>query len=268
MNITVGKPNAISEKGGRLNNEDFISPPPEAVSTMQRLFLVCDGVGGAEKGEIASTLACESIRTFFDSFLEEENPSYDFIQKALQYTESRFDEYILTHPQAKGMATTLTLLYLGSEGVTIAHIGDSRIYQFREGKIINKTEDHSLVNSLYKLGKITYEEMLVHPQKNVITRAIQGSERPTEAEVILLRDIQPGDDFFMCTDGVLECFSDESLALLFAQKYPSDKVKDIIVETCGSKAKDNYSFYHIPVDNVHQYISVKQNILSFLYTFI
>ena len=102
------------------------------------------------------------------------------------------------------MATTLTMVSVGASGITLAHIGDSRIYQFRQGEIIYQTEDHSLVNSLVKLGKISKEEALTHPQKNVIIRAIQGSEHPTEADVVLLKDIQAGDYFFMCTDGVLE----------------------------------------------------------------
>ena len=69
MNITIGKPWAVSEKGGRLNNEDSIFPLPEAINTDQKLFLVCDGVGGAEKGEIASSLACDAFQTFFFDFL-------------------------------------------------------------------------------------------------------------------------------------------------------------------------------------------------------
>ena len=88
MNITIGKPWAVSEKGGRLNNEDSIFPLPETANSNQNLFLVCDGVGGAEKGEIASSLACESFQTFFSTFREGE-PSAGFINKAIRYTEAR-----------------------------------------------------------------------------------------------------------------------------------------------------------------------------------
>ena len=105
MNITIGNPWAVSEKGGRLNNEDSIFPLPETANSNQNLFLVCDGVGGAEKGEIASSLACESFQTFFSTFREGE-PNADFINKAIRYTEARFDDYVAIHPEAKGMATT------------------------------------------------------------------------------------------------------------------------------------------------------------------
>lgn len=267
MNITIGKPCAISEKGGRANNEDSIYPAPETVTTAQKLFLVCDGVGGAEKGEIASSLACESFQTYFSTFLEGE-PSGEFIRKAIQYTESRFDDYIAMHPEATGMATTLTMAYVGATGLTLAHIGDSRIYLFRKGEIVYQTEDHSLVNSLLRLGKISPEEARMHPQRNVILRAIQGTRQSTEADVVLWKDIQPGDCLFMCTDGVLEQFTNTSLSSVFARFTASEDIKDAILETCSGKTRDNFSFYILPIQNVQNSEGIKQNILSFLYYFI
>lgn len=267
MIITIGKPCAISEKGGRQNNEDSVYPLPEIANFSQKLFLVCDGVGGAEKGEIASSLACESFQTYFATFLEGE-PTETFINKAIQYTEARFDDYTSRHPEAKGMATTLTMLYMGTAGVTLAHIGDSRIYQFRKDEILYQTEDHSLVNSLVKLGKITAEEALTHPQKNVIIRAIQGTEHPTEADVVLLKDIEPEDYFFMCTDGVLERLTNKSLLSIFSSNLASESIKDSIMNHCSNKTRDNFSFYILPIQNVQESISIKQNILSFFYSFV
>ena len=113
MNITICKPWAVCEKGGRQNNEASIYPLPERVNSNQKLFLVCDGVGGSEKGEIASSLACESFQTFFSTFLEDE-PTEEFVNKAVGYTEVRFDDYVKNHPEAKGMATTLTMVSVGN----------------------------------------------------------------------------------------------------------------------------------------------------------
>lgn len=267
MNITIGKPCAISEKGGRLNNEDSIYPQPETVAAHQRLFIVCDGVGGADKGEVASAMACESIQSYFSTFLEGE-PTKEFIRKAVQYAEARFDDYIERHPEAKGMATTLTLVYIGESGITLAHIGDSRIYHMRDGVILHQTEDHSLVNSLIKLGKITPAEAATHPQKNIILKAILGKERPVEAEVTLLRDIQAGDTLFMCTDGVLETLTNETLAPLFKADRPADVIKDRLVECCNGRTRDNFSFYIIPIHQVYDHGGIKQNILSLFYSFI
>jgi protein phosphatase len=244
MNITIGKSCAISEKGGRQNNEDAIYPQPESVKLTQKLFLVCDGVGGAQKGEIASSLACDYFQWYFLNIPEEDKPTSEFVKKALRYTEIKFDEYTAEHPEAAGMATTLTMLYVGRSGITLAHVGDSRIYQFRDGRILYKTEDHE------------------------ITRTLQGTRQSSEADVVLLNDIEPGDYFFMCTDGVLENFTDESLAALFKGKTASEVIKDTLMETCNEKTRDNFSFYIIPIQNVKESDSVKQNILSFFYSFI
>lgn len=267
MNITIGKPCAVSEKGGRLNNEDSIYPQPESINSHQSLFLVCDGVGGSERGEIASALACEAFQTYFTTFLSDD-PSPDFIQKAIRYTESRFDDYVHHNPFAKGMATTLAMVYLGHNGVTLAHVGDSRIYLFRKGQIVYRTEDHSLINSWIKLGKVTKEEARQHPQKHVILRAIQGFEQNVDIEIDLLANIQNGDYLFMCTDGVQEQVTDEQLSAIFKCGQHPETIKNEIMSYCSGRTHDNYSFYIIPIQNVSVQASLKQNILSLLYSFI
>jgi protein phosphatase len=266
MNITLGRPVAISEKGPRPDNEDYIYPLSELANANQKLFIVCDGVGGAEKGEIASSLACESIQTFFSTFAEGD-PSPQFINKAIQYTETRFDEYVATHPEAMGMATTMTLACMGDSGIIAAHTGDSRIYQFRKGQLLFQTDDHSLVNEWVKQGMITPEEAFHHPRKNIITRAIQGSEHPVEADVVQLTDIQPGDYLFMCTDGVTDCMTNDMLSQLFAGNQTPDGIKDTIVEMCSEGSRDNYSFYIIPIQNTQNSVNYSQIISSFFYIF-
>ena len=267
MNISIGRPFAICEKGRRQNNEDHIFPLSELADSEQKLFIVCDGVGGAEKGEIASTLAIESIQTFFDTFMEGE-PDGEFIQKAVQYAETRFDDYVDSHPEAKGMATTLTLIYIGESGITVAHIGDSRIYQFRNGQPVFRTEDHSLVNDLVRSGQITPEEAFYHPRRNVITRAIQGTDRPATVDVVLLTDIQQDDYIFLCTDGVTECLTDDMLSQQFSGNPPTETIKNQIVEFCSENSRDNYSFYIIPIQNIQKSTSYKQFLFAFFYSFI
>ena len=267
MNITIGKPYASCEKGGRSNNEDYIYPLPETIADNQTFFIVCDGVGGANKGEVASSMACELLHAYLSSFMESELNS-EIIKKALQYTEVHFDEYIAKHPEATGMGTTMAMVHFGNTGITIAHIGDSRIYHFRKGQILHQTEDHSLVNSLLKLNVISKDDMRSHPQRNVILRAIQGTKKPTEAEVTILNNIEAGDYIFMCTDGVLELFTDESLAALFSGHLTAPGIKDAIIEACYGNTKDNFSFYLIPIQSVHDNPSLTQNIRSFFYSLV
>jgi protein phosphatase len=264
MHIHIGRPCAVSEKGLRQNNEDFIFPAPESVTPKDRLFMVCDGVGGAEKGEIASSLACEHIATFFSSMPGREDPSDFFIQRAVQYAQAYFKDYIATHPAASDMATTLTLLYLTPSGATVAHIGDSRIYQFRRGRIIFRTEDHSLVNSWVKAGMISPDDAHTHPMKNVITRAIQA-ESGVSPDVARITDVQTGDYFFLCSDGILESFTDEALEAVFAEQRTAENIKDVIVESCAENSRDNFSFYIIPI---HRVQTDGSGILSFLYSFV
>ncbi|MDR2232320.1 MAG: protein phosphatase 2C domain-containing protein [Tannerella sp.] len=266
MNISLGRPFAICEKGHRLNNEDCILPLSELADSNQKLFMVCDGVGGSEKGEVASLLTCESIDAFFSTFLEGD-PTEDFIKKAVQYTETRFDEYIAGHPEAKGMATTMTLVYFGEESVTVAHIGDSRVYQFRNGQPVFVTEDHSLVNTWVKLGTITPEEALTHPKRNVITRAIQGTFHPAEADVVHLTDVQPDDFILMCTDGVTESITDEALSQVVKDNNSAEGIKNTLVEICSDFSRDNYSFYVLPIQNIQNSLNYRQFLSSFFYFF-
>ena len=266
MNITIERPLAISEKGPRPNNEDYIYPLSEFADANQKLFIVCDGVGGAEKGEIASSLACESIQTFFDTFLDGD-PSPEFINKAIQYTETRFDEYVAAHPEAKGMATTMTLAYIGNSGIMVAHVGDSRIYQFRNGQLMFQSDDHSLVNEWVKQGLITPDEAFYHPRKNIISRAIQGMAHSIEADVVHLTDIQPNDYLFLCTDGVTDCITNDTLSRLFSENRTLEGLKNAIVDICSEEARDNYSFYIIPVQNIQNPANYKQILSSFFYIF-
>ncbi|MDR3219481.1 MAG: protein phosphatase 2C domain-containing protein [Dysgonamonadaceae bacterium] len=268
MNIKIQKPFSVSEIGQRVNNEDAIYPHSEYVTVNDRLFLVCDGVGGSNKGEVASSVACESIQTYFQTFLEKEkvfDPA--FIEKAVRYTEIRFDDYLKKNPDAKGMATTLSLLYINPESVFIAYAGDSRIYQFRNGKIIFKTEDHSLVNTMVKNGQIAPENAHKHPQKNVIYKAIQGSKVPVDVDIIKINNVLPDDLFFMCTDGVTEALSDEELCEIFLEKNSSEDKITIIKERCRYKARDNYSAYIIPIQEIEDMNVFKQAMTSFLYLF-
>jgi len=269
MYITIKKPFSISEIGKRMNNEDSIYPNDNRATVNDRLFLVCDGVGGSNKGEIASFVACDSIQTYFNSFLDTEKKfDPEFIKKAIQYTEIRFDDYIKENPIAKGMATTLCLLYLDSDRIYLAHAGDSRIYQFRKGEIIFKTEDHSLVNSMLKNGQINPEEAKKHPQRNIIYKAIQGSKIPVEIDISQITDIQPDDRFLMCTDGITEVFNDKELEKLFSKNDSPEETLATIKDSCNDQARDNYSAYLITINEIEEMNAFKHVMTSFLYAFI
>ena len=173
MKIHLHPPLCFHEAGQRENNEDSIYPPIgiPAGKGAHPLFLVCDGVGGRAQGEEASQIVCEvlSARLKHLPVVRQEH-----IDQAILLAEGAIDTYTKEHVEAKGMATTLTLLSIHQEGATIAHLGDSRVYQFRNQSIVFKTKDHSFVNELVEKNIISEAESRHHPQRNVVTKAIMG----------------------------------------------------------------------------------------------
>ncbi len=252
MRIHLHPPLALHEQGRRDGNEDSIYPHIHDLnrSAESRLFMVCDGVGGLEKGEEASRLACS---TFAQFLIQKEWVGEPEIAQALSNTELAMDQYIERNPEAEGMATTLTLLALHQKGATVAHVGDSRVYQVRAGQIIFRTSDHSLVNDLVARNIITKEEAVTHPQRNVILRAISGSNRPTRASISYITDIRAGDYFFLCSDGILESVTDANLAFLLNQPGVPDEEKVAqILNLCRQNSRDNFSAYLINIRSVEE----------------
>ena len=249
MKITIADIVTLHQQGKRKYNEDYLFPVETDISKEDKLFIVCDGVGGNVKGDQASRLVCKH----FSSYML---PLFNAVQtkglltKALRSTEQIMSNHILDHPETSGMATTLTYLALSKYGATIAWIGDSRVYHFRKKTIINQTEDHSLVNRLVKHGELTEAEARVHPKKNVILRAISGIEEPTKIDVLQIHDIEPGDYFLLCTDGVTEAISDPELSKLIGNSTSLSEAKNKIYDLCASNSKDNFTMILLQIGKV------------------
>lgn len=249
MAIQLFSPVYLHEKGKRKNNQDAIYPVADAATPQDRLFMVCDGVGGANKGEIASRMVCDLFHAFFN---ENGTKQVDenYIAAALRFTEQKLTEYTQANEEANSMSTTLTLLYFDDtqNAALVSWCGDSRIYHIRNGEALFVSEDHSLVQELIKRGEITPEEAQTHPNKNIILRAISSSENPTKADVALITDVQPNDFFLLCTDGILEG-ADHRLLLTLLGNATADlnEVKDHIYRLCTENARDNFSMYLIKV---------------------
>lgn len=252
MKTEIYPPLAIHEVGKRENNEDTVYPLFGKATPNDKLFLVCDGVGGAAKGEIASQLATQSFADYFS-----ENKilisSETVVSQALDAVQDKFDAYIEANPTAKGMGCTLTLLHLHEGGASIAHAGDSRVYHIRNGKIQWKTEDHKMVTEMLKAGILTHEQAANHPQSNIISRAIQGKTvKPVKADFKLIKDIAPNDYFFMCTDGVLESISDDLLEDIIGNAESDEEKNKLIQQICQAQSSDNFSAYLIKIKAIDE----------------
>lgn len=244
MKIELYPQLSIHEIGQRDNQEDAI------VQWDNRLFILCDGMGGHEKGEVASQTVCQSLTTWFEEHVTPDAPFTDEqLREAIEYAYQQLDQYADGNP--KQMGTTLTLLYIGRNGVTAAHMGDSRIYHIRPNeKVLYQSRDHSLVFDLFQAGEITYEEMLNYPQKNIVTRAMTpGEDNRMRADIIHISDIQPGDYFYMCSDGMLEQMSnDELVGILSSKDSDTDKQSLLIKATSGNQ--DNHTAWIIQIKDV------------------
>ena len=252
MRIKIYQPLAIHELGKRANQEDSIYPIEGKATEKDRLFLLCDGMGGHEHGEVASQSICKSLSSFLlQHAVASEGLEDKLLSDALAYAYEELDKLAIAG-DTRQMGTTLTLLYFHSNGCTAAHIGDSRIYHLRPSShtILYKSRDHSLVYDLYQAGELTYEEMKTFPQKNVITRAmIAGDRNHPKPDVIHISDIQPGDYFYICSDGMLEQMEDEELLdVFYANVRDEEKRQMLISET--SDNKDNHSAYIVHIKEV------------------
>ena len=252
MRIKIYQPLAIHELGKRANQEDCIYPIEGKATEDDRLFLLCDGMGGHEHGEVASQSICKSLSSFLlQHAVASEGLEDKLLSDALSYAYQELDKLAVAG-DTRQMGTTLTLLYFHSNGCTAAHIGDSRIYHLRPSShtILYKSRDHSLVYDLYQAGELTYEEMKTFPQKNVITRAmIAGDRNHPKPDVIHISDIQPGDYFYICSDGMLEQMEDEELLDVFAANVRDEEKRQMLISETSDN-KDNHSAYIVHIKEV------------------
>lgn len=253
MKFKLAKPLSIYELGQRKNQEDAIFPKVGEATENSRLFILCDGMGGHESGEVASNTVCQVMS---DCVLSQTVPedvfTDDDFRAALQAAYDGLDEKDNAEA-AKKMGTTMTFLKLHAGGCLMAHIGDSRIYHIRpsEKQMLYVSRDHSLVRDLYELGEITWDEMKTSKQKNIITRAMQPhQERRARADIYHTDNILPGDYFFMCSDGMLEEMEDENLVNILSDDKTSDEEKLQILIQVSQDSRDNHSAHLIHVLDV------------------
>lgn len=237
----------LYEMGARKNQEDYLWPIPGTASRDDKIFIVCDGVGGSEKGEIASRLVAEQVgRGLIRMPLPD--IGLDVVNDLLETARRKLVEFALLRGYNMDMATTLALVVLESDRVLVAWCGDSRVYHLRGHEILFRTGDHSLVDSLIRQGELTEVEAREHPQRNFLLKAIRADDLRPEAEGHWIDDIQDGDYFLLCTDGLLENIPDADLLYLLEQnELGALGLREALRQYCHNKTRDNYSMYLIQV---------------------
>ena len=171
------------------------------------LFAVADGMGGAQAGEVASGIAVSVLQ---DGLPAGAGSVEQRLAGAVRDANAEIHRRSQNEPELSGMGTTFTLAYLGEEELTVAHVGDSRTYRWRDGKLELLTEDHSLVGEFVRQGKITQEEADEHPQRSISTRAL-GPEAQVEVDTHTWR-AEPGDVYLLCSDGLTSMIHEAQVA--------------------------------------------------------
>ena len=182
-------------------NEDSLIESPE-----HHLFGVCDGMGGHAAGEVASALAAVVFRRAIARGIL---PPATALREAIRQADEEVYRDQIAHPEHEGMGTTLSALLLSGpapEKAWIGHVGDSRVYRCRGGKLDQLTVDHSPVFRLYREGLLSKEQARRHPHKHIVEQAL-GLSPPVETDVLAV-DVRAGDLFLLCTDGLSDQLAD------------------------------------------------------------
>lgn len=233
----------LNEIGGRPNLEDAICPQSYAPDALP-VFVVCDGVGGSSFGEVASDIASKTFYNIFTKGYKDVSENFGkMLTNALDSFKKQVREHVETNPGAENTSTTLTLIVLKNNKAYVAWCGDSKIYQIRNGKLLFKSRDHSLVNELVMQGIITEEQALTHPQRNVITRSLSSNTKQNDIEYKVIDDVKKEDWFLLCTDGLLEQFTEASFPSLLSDYQSKKQYDKVIKQICEGKTKDNFSMY-------------------------
>lgn len=223
------------------------------------LYAVADGMGGHAAGEVASKLAVDTIEAVVhDTRGADINSTWPFpydtrlslsgnrLRAAIQMANRRVTSAMQDNDALRGMATTAAVILVQGQHGTLAHVGDSRAYLLRRDELTPLTQDHSWVNDQVRSGLMTEDDARRHPWRNVVTRAISGGDDP-EPDVAEL-DLQPGDRYLICSDGLSGVVPpDQLINLLSAAGAPADVCRALIDAANANGGPDNITVVVIDV---------------------
>lgn len=219
----------------RDHNEDYILSMPES-----GLAILADGMGGHNAGEVASELAVISVKEALEEVLSPEIKDVcemDFeevVYESVVFANDEINLHAKTHPECKGMGTTIVMALFHEDKVILANVGDSRIYRFRKGELKQVTTDHSLVQEMIDNGYMSEEEAINSTNRNLITRAL-GIAEDVKVDVAQ-HDVEDDDIYLLCSDGLSDMISDE---LIFSTLVKSRQDLERACEELVNQAKEH-----------------------------
>ena len=209
------------------------------------LFVVADGMGGAQAGEVASRMAVEA----FQRGLPPEGSPEQRLADRAQDANRRIYEISRSEHERAGMGTTLTAVYLNDSELAIAHVGDSRAYLFRDEKLSRLTQDHSLVEELVRRGKLTEEQAAEHPQRSIITRAL-GVDPQVDVDTFT-HSVRAGDVVLLCSDGLTSMVSENKITAILDNEADLNRAAERLIEEANEAGgRDNIAVVLFRLEDV------------------
>lgn len=234
----------------RKSNQDYTATFTNQKN--QLLALLADGMGGHQAGDIASRQAVEEIGIAWEATtIDDSEKAVQWFLQHIQQANQRIFEKGQSQPTLSGMGTTLEVVTILDNHLALAHVGDSRIYLFREQRLIALTEDHSLVNALLKSGEITQEMAENHPRKNIITRSL-GMPGSLEVDVAIHK-IEDHDQLLLCSDGLTNMVSEPKITQILLEAASLQDASQRLIEEANAKGGlDNITVLLIDVGGESQ----------------
>ena len=203
-----------------------------------QLYFVADGMGGHAGGDIASAITSQRV-ALTDSKYDSIEEAIDTLKRGVLEANEMLNATVEEHPELAGMGTTFSGLLLHGNQFITAHIGDSRIYLVRDGELKQVTVDHTFVQKLVDMGRITAEEALVHPRRSVLMRVLGDVEGEPELDIAIF-EAMPGDRWMLCSDGLSGVVPEEVMARILTSKVPTEEAAELLVgEALEFGAPDN-----------------------------
>lgn len=228
----------------RTMNQDFLYCNENSVGSFRNLFIVADGMGGHKAGDHASKLCVESVVNAIANTTHK--TPVTIFENAVEEANKTIYEAAKANTEYEGMGTTMVACTLQKDTMYVANIGDSRLYLLRD-TLCQITDDHSLVEELVKQGNLTESEARIHPQKNIITRAL-GTDRQVNADYFEV-EVQKGDVIILCSDGLSNMVDDEEMA--YTVKHSSslkEAGEELIVKANQNGGSDNITVILVQID--------------------
>lgn len=250
MAIKLSPPYSFLAIGQKDNQEDALWPESSCVNP--NMLILCDGMGGHKNGEVASRCVADTLSELLSTLPEMSMTKAEVvINNALREVYSALNKLDVNDGAGRTMGTTLVLAIKCIDGLLVAHIGDSRMYLFRNGDgIVFRTRDHSVVSELVACGEMTEAEARFSPLKNRITKAIQPHQDSMAIPTFdRITDIKKGDVIFLCSDGIIEQITDDELVCIMTEsKELSEKVNEIKSICSERNTRDNHSCIGVQID--------------------